>query len=106
MEQPCGSEPRPVCPAKISGRREHHDARGQCRRKYIFNDQADQLIREVYLNPRDGKGMSSIRLLAKRLGMPHWALKKRARELGLARTKELPWRGRVSHSIAVCVDER
>ena len=23
--------------------------------------------------------------------MPHWALKKRARELGLARTKELPW---------------
>ena len=23
--------------------------------------------------------------------MPHWALKKRARELGLTRTKELPW---------------
>jgi hypothetical protein len=23
--------------------------------------------------------------------MPHWVLKKRARELGLARTKELPW---------------
>ena len=23
--------------------------------------------------------------------MPHWALKKRARDLGLARTKELPW---------------
>ena len=32
-----------------------------------------------------------IRLLAKKVGMPHWALKKRARELGLARTKELPW---------------
>ncbi|HEX8895193.1 MAG TPA: hypothetical protein VF783_17825 [Terriglobales bacterium] len=23
--------------------------------------------------------------------MPHWALKRRARALGLARTKELPW---------------
>jgi hypothetical protein len=29
--------------------------------------------------------------LAKKVGMPHWALKKRTRELGLARTKELPW---------------
>jgi hypothetical protein len=29
--------------------------------------------------------------LAKKVGMPHWALKKRARELGLARTKEVPW---------------
>jgi hypothetical protein len=29
--------------------------------------------------------------LAKKVGMPHWALKKRARELGLARTKEQRW---------------
>jgi hypothetical protein len=91
MEQLCVSEFGPVCPAGISGRREHHADKAQHRRKYIFSDQADQLIREAYLSPRDGKGTSSILLLAKRLGMPHWALKKRARELGLARTKELSW---------------
>jgi len=91
MEQLCVSEPGPLCPAKISGHGEHHDGKAQRRRKYIFSDQSDQLIRQVYLSPRNEKGVSSIHLLAKRLGMPHWAVKKRARELGLARTKELPW---------------
>src|SRR5271157_1988046 len=61
------------------------------RRKYIFTDQIDQLVREIYLNAPDSKTRPGIRLLAKKVGMPHWALKKRARELGLARTKELPW---------------
>ena len=60
-------------------------------RKYIFTDQIDQLVREIYLNPPRAKTRPGIRLLAKKVGMPHWALKKRARELGLARTKELPW---------------
>ena len=60
-------------------------------RKYIFSDQVDQLIREIYLSHRGAKTRPGIRLLAKKVGMPHWALKKRARELGLARTKELPW---------------
>jgi hypothetical protein len=63
----------------------------QSRRKYVFTDQIDQLIREIYLNHRDAKRRPGIPLLAKKVGMPHWALKKRARELGLARTKELPW---------------
>ena len=63
----------------------------QSRRKYVFTDQIDQLIREIYLNHRDAKTRPGIRLLSKKVGMPHWALKKRARELGLARTKELPW---------------
>jgi hypothetical protein len=63
----------------------------QSRRKYVFTDQIDHLIREVYLSPPKAKTRPSIRLLAKKVGMPHWALKKRARELGLARTKELPW---------------
>src|SRR5271167_1001319 len=63
----------------------------QGRRKYIFTDQIDQLIREIYLSHRDAKTRSGIRPLARKVGMPHWALKKRARELGLARTKELPW---------------
>ena len=61
------------------------------RRKYVFTDQVDQLIREVYLNHRNAKTRPGIRLLSKKVGMPHWALKKRARELGLVRTKELPW---------------
>jgi hypothetical protein len=30
-------------------------------------------------------------MLAKKVCIPHWALKKRARELGLVHTKELPW---------------
>jgi hypothetical protein len=63
----------------------------QSRRQYVFNDQIDQLIREIYLNHRDAKTRLGIRPLAKKVGMPPWALKKRARELGLARTKELPW---------------
>ena len=65
--------------------------RSESRRKYIFTDQVDQLIREVYLNQRDAKKHMGIRPLAKKVSMPHWALKKRARELGLARNKELPW---------------
>jgi hypothetical protein len=63
----------------------------QSRSKYIFTDQIDQLIRETYLNDPAAKTRSGIRLLANKVGMPHWALKKRARELGLARTKEPPW---------------
>jgi len=66
-------------------------AKVQTRRKYIFTDQIDQLIREAYLNHLDEKMRRGIPFLAKKVGMPHWALKKRARELGLARTKELPW---------------
>jgi len=73
---------------------EHSDRRSpkfRSRRKYIFSDQIDQLIREVYANSPNPKTRPGIRLLAKKVGMPHWALKKRARELGLARTKERPW---------------
>ena len=65
--------------------------KAQGRRKYIFTDQIDQRIREIYQNHPDAKTRPGIRLLAKKVGMPHWALKKRARELGLARTKEQPW---------------
>ena len=66
-------------------------ARARGRRKYVFTDQIDQLIREIYLSHPDAKTRPGIRLLAKKVDMPHWALKKRARELGLARTKEKPW---------------
>jgi hypothetical protein len=66
-------------------------ARRQGRCKYTFTDQIDQLIREVYLSRPDSRTRPGIRALAKRVGIPHWALKKRARELGLARTKESVW---------------
>jgi len=66
-------------------------ARARGRRKYVFTDQIDQLIREIYLSHPDAKTRPGIRLLAKKVDIPHWALKKRARELGLARTKEKPW---------------
>ncbi len=91
MEQLCVSEPGPVCPVTASGGAIHHDGKAKRHRKYNFSDKADQLIREVYLNRCGAKRRSSIQVLAKKIGMPHWALKKRARELGLARTKELPW---------------
>lgn len=61
------------------------------RRKYIFTAQLDERIREIYLTHPGAKTRPGIRQLAERVGIPHWALKKRARELGLARTKEKPW---------------
>jgi len=89
MEQLYPSQSQPVCKATPCVARDRVKVRS--RRKYIFTDQIDQIIREIYLSQRDAKTRPGIRLLAKKIGMPHWALKKRARELGLARTKELPW---------------
>ena len=105
MEQLYASQSQPVCKATLCVA--PHHVRVPSRRKYVFTDQIDQLIREIYLNHRDAKTRPGIRLLAKKVGMPHWALKKRARELGLARTKELPWsEAELGDSGPVCVDER
>jgi hypothetical protein len=68
-----------------------HCAKAQGRRKYIFTDQIDQLIREIYLSHPATRKQRGIHMLAKKVGMPHWALRKRACTLGLARTKEQPW---------------
>jgi hypothetical protein len=89
MEQLYPSQYQPVCKATVCVARDRGIV--QSRRKYVFTDQIDRLIRESYHNRRDEKTRLNIRPLAKKVGMPHWALKKRARELGLARTKELPW---------------
>ena len=91
MEQSYPSQFRPACPAAIRPSCDQGRVKVGSRRKYVFTDQIDQFIREIYLNHRDAKTRPGIRLLARKVGMPHWALKKRARELGLARTKELPW---------------
>jgi hypothetical protein len=61
------------------------------RRKYVFTAQIDERIREIYLHHPNTKSRPGLRKLADQVGIPHWALKKRARELGLARTKEKPW---------------
>ncbi len=104
MKQLYRSQSQPVCDVTFCVAR-CHDVRVPSRRKYVFTDQIDQLIREIYLNHRKPKSGSGIRLLSKKVGMPHWALKKRARELGLARTKELPWSEReleiMSHAWAL-----
>ena len=89
MEQLYPSQSQQLRPANISCASHCYEATS--RRKYVFTDQIDQLIREIYLNHRDAKTRFGTRLLSKKVGIPHWTLKKRARELGLARTKELPW---------------
>jgi len=89
MEQLYASQSPPVCNPTLCVA--PHHVRVPSRRKYVFTDQIDRLIQESYHNRRDEKTRFNIRSLAKKVGMPHWALKKRARELGLARTKELPW---------------
>lgn len=68
-----------------------HPIKNRSRRKYVFTNQIDELIRAIYLDRRGAKTRPGIRVLAKKVGIPHWTLKKRARELGLARTKEKPW---------------
>ena len=105
MEQLYASQSQPVCEATLCVARDR--VKVQSRRKYVFTDQIDQLIREIYLNHRDAKTRPGIRLLAKKVGMPHWALKKRARELGLgANERAAMERGGVGDSGPVCVDER
>ena len=61
------------------------------RRKYVFTARIDERIREIYFHHLNAKCRPGIRKLADQVGIPHWAIKKRARELCLARTKEKPW---------------
>jgi hypothetical protein len=44
-------------------------------RKYLFTDEIDQLIRAIYLRHPGAKTRPGIRMLAKKIGIPHWALK-------------------------------
>jgi len=63
------------------------------RKLYVSNDLIDRQIRRIY-HERCEKRLSAIPTLketAKKIGWPKWALQRRARTLGLVRTKELPW---------------
>jgi len=91
MEQTYPNKNHPYCSATIHASGDQGCVKVKSRRKHVFNHQIDQLIREIYLSNRSARTRPGIPLLAKKVGIPHWALKKRARELGLARTKELPW---------------
>lgn len=62
----------------------------QRRRKYVFTARIDHHIREIYLSYPNAKTRPGIRQ-AEQVGIPQWALRKRACELALARTKEKPW---------------
>ncbi len=71
-----------------------HDLVGnstRSRRKYVFTPRLDERIREIYLVHPGAKNRPGIRQFAELIRIPHWAIKKRARELGVARTKEKPW---------------
>ena len=56
MEQLYASQSQPVCKATLCVARDR--VKVQSRRKYVFTDQIDQLIREIYLNQRDAKDTS------------------------------------------------
>lgn len=56
------------------------------RKKYFFDEASDRLIRERYDSRTE-----TIDRLARLLGYPRWAIKRRAQTLGLARTREKPW---------------
>jgi hypothetical protein len=86
-----GGESTPLLHSHQSGAPEAHQTHAR-RSKYLFTDQIDQFLREIYVNHPGAKTRPGIRFLAKRVRIPHWALRKRARELGLTRTKERrPW---------------
>ena len=60
-------------------------------RKYRASKEIDDLIRNAYSRMRKDCDRQSLKLMARRIGWPKWALLHRGRRLGLARTKEPPW---------------
>jgi hypothetical protein len=58
---------------------------------YISTAQIDAEITAAYRKFREFNNRAAITLAARRIGWPRHAVLKRARALGLARTKEAPW---------------
>jgi hypothetical protein len=90
MERTSKEELCTACPATIRPNCDRCRTKDQSRRKYVFTDQIDQLIRELYLNHRDAKTRPGIRLLAKKGGMPHWVLKSVPANWGCREPKSCP----------------
>lgn len=60
-------------------------------KRWVPTPEIDAVIRRLYVE-RVGRGkVPHLRQFADKIGWPAWAVKKRGRELGLARTRELPW---------------
>jgi hypothetical protein len=67
-------------------------ARPNPRSKYAFTTQQDARIREVYALKLGAQKKISIKgTLEKEFGIPGWRILRRARQIGLSRTKEKPW---------------
>lgn len=67
---------------------------------YVPSPQIDAEISEAYRKFREYNNRKAITLAARRIGWPRHAVLKRARKLGLARTKEAPWSDREMELIA------
>lgn len=63
-------------------------ARRGRQRRYKTNERIDDAIIDLYTN---FQGRQAIKDFAAKIRWPYWQVKKRARELGLAKTKEKPW---------------
>lgn len=61
--------------------------------KYVPNDGIDRMITRIYTERLEKRthALPHLRQYAKQIGWPGWAVRKRARQLGLARTKESTW---------------
>lgn len=71
-------------------------SRRETRRIYEITPEIETVLRKVYSLPfkskkRQDLGIPSIQDAARDLSVPSYTLKKFARELGLTRTKDLPW---------------
>ena len=60
-------------------------------RKWVPTPEIDAVIRRLYAERVGRDHIPHLKQFAKKIGWPDWAVKKRGRELGLARTKEAPW---------------
>ncbi|HWS97754.1 MAG TPA: hypothetical protein VN620_14910, partial [Candidatus Methylomirabilis sp.] len=81
--------------------------KAQTRRKYVFTDQIDQLIREIYLNHRDAKTGVGTRPLAKKAGMAALGAEEACPRTGVgANQRAAMEREGTGDSGAVRVDER
>ncbi len=60
-------------------------------RKRPSNPRIDEAIANAYRQWREFGNRTAIRNLAERIGWPRWSVNRRASEMGIAQTKELPW---------------
>ncbi len=61
------------------------------KRKYEFTPEMDDLVRTAYHQFRAYSNRKAITHCAHKLEMPRWAVLRRGRDLGLARSKERSW---------------